>query len=142
MATSSYKTFLMHKSSGGQYEKLVDIKSYPDLGGEPEQLDTTTLSDNMTTSIAGIQSLESMQFDANYDKAKYAELKALEGKEEDYAVWYGGTGEGESLTPTGEDGKFSFKGQLSVFVAGAGVNAVRDMRITILPSTVITFEEA
>lgn len=142
MATSSYKTFLMHKSSGGQYEKLVDIKSYPDLGGEPEQLDTTTLSDNMTTSIAGIQSLESMQFDANYDKSKYAELKALEGKEEDYAVWYGGTGEGESLTPTGEDGKFSFKGQLSVFVAGAGVNAVRDMRITILPSTVITFEEA
>ena len=142
MATSSYKTFLMHKSSGGQYEKLVDIKSYPDLGGEPKQLDTTTLSDNMTTSIAGIQSLESMQFDANYDKAKYAELKALEGKEEDYAVWYGGTGEGESLTPTGEDGKFSFKGQLSVFVAGAGVNAVRDMRITILPSTVITFEEA
>lgn len=141
MATSSYKTFLMHKSSGGQYEKLVDIKSYPDLGGEPEQLDTTTLSDNMTTSIAGIQSLESMQFDANYDKSKYAELKALEGKEEDYAVWYGGTGEGESLTPTGEDGKFSFKGQLSVFVAGAGVNAVRDMRITILPSTVITFEE-
>lgn len=142
MATSSYKTFLMHKSSGGQYEKLVDIKSYPDLGGEPEQLDTTTLSDNMTTSIAGIQSLESMQFDANYDKTKYAELKALEGKEEDYAVWYGGTGEGEGLTPTGEDGKFSFKGQLSVFVAGAGVNAVRDMRITILPSTVITFEEA
>lgn len=142
MATSSYKTFLMHKSSGGQYEKLVDIKSYPDLGGEPEQLDTTTLSDNMTTSIAGIQSLESMQFDANYDKTKYAELKALEGKEEDYAVWYGGTGEGKDLTPTGEDGKFSFKGQLSVFVAGAGVNAVRDMRITILPSTVITFEEA
>ena len=32
MATSSYKTFLMHKT-GEVYEKLVDIKDFPDLGG-------------------------------------------------------------------------------------------------------------
>lgn len=140
MATSSYKTFLMKKGdTGDAYTKLVDIKDYPDLGGEPEQIETTTLSDSMTTSIPGIQTLESFQFNANYEKEKYAELKALEGKTASYAVWFGGTGEGASLAPTGSEGKYSFEGQLSVFVVGAGVNAVRDMRITILPSTVVTF---
>ena len=35
-AISSYKVFLMYKkASGSTYEKLVDIKSYPDLGGTP-----------------------------------------------------------------------------------------------------------
>ena len=32
MATSSYKSFLMYKKSGETYEKLVDIKDYPDIG--------------------------------------------------------------------------------------------------------------
>ena len=38
MATSSYKTFLMQKKENA-YEKLVDIKDFPDLGGEPELLE-------------------------------------------------------------------------------------------------------
>ena len=42
MAISTYKVFLMHKTSGGDtYSKLVDIKEFPDLGGEPEMLETT-----------------------------------------------------------------------------------------------------
>ena len=53
MAISTYKVFLMKKSTS-TYEKLVDIKEFPDLGGEPEMLETTTLSDNMQTYIAGI----------------------------------------------------------------------------------------
>lgn len=48
MAISTYKVFLMHKAgSEGTYTKLIDIKEFPDLGGEPEMLETTTLSDNM-----------------------------------------------------------------------------------------------
>ena len=49
MATSSYKSFLMKKGTGDTYEKLVDIKDYPDIGGSPETLETTTLSDSMQT---------------------------------------------------------------------------------------------
>ena len=33
MAISTYRVFLMHASSTGSYEKLLDIKSFPDLGG-------------------------------------------------------------------------------------------------------------
>lgn len=141
MAISTYKVFLMKKadSSGDTWEKLVDIKEFPDLGGEPEMLETTTLSDNMQTYIAGIQSLDGLTFTANYDKEDFQTLKALEGKEKDYAVWFGGTGDAGSLTPDGSNGKFSFKGQLSVFPVGGGVNEVVDMSITIAPSTPITF---
>lgn len=141
MAISTYKVFLMEKadSSGDTWEKLVDIKEFPDLGGEPEMLETTTLSDNMQTYIAGIQSLDGLTFTANYDKKDFQTLKALEGKEKDYAVWFGGTGDAGSLTPDGSNGKFSFKGQLSVFPVGGGVNEVVDMSITIAPSTPITF---
>ena len=141
MAISTYKVFLMKRadSSGDTWGKLVDIKEFPDLGGEPEMLETTTLSDNMQTYIAGIQSLDGLTFTANYDKEDFQTLKALEGKENYYAVWFGGTGDAGSLTPDGSNGKFSFKGQLSVFPVGGGVKEVVDMSITIAPSTPITF---
>ena len=140
MAISTYKVFLMKKgSSDDTWSKLVDIKEFPDLGGEPEMLETTTLSDNMQTYIAGIQSLDGLTFTANYDKEDFQTLKALKGKENAYAVWFGGTGDAGSLTPDGSNGKFSFKGQLSVFPVGGGVNEVVDMSITIAPSTPITF---
>lgn len=138
MAISTYKVFLMKKDSS-TYQKLVDIKEFPDLGGEPEMLETTTLSDNMQTYIAGIQSLDGLTFTANYDMTDFQKLKALEGKEEEYAVWFGGTGDAGSVTPDGSNGKFSFKGQLSVFPVGGGVNEVVDMSISIAPSTPITF---
>ena len=137
MAISTYKVFLM-KGDGSTYEKLVDIKDFPDLGGAPEMLETTTLSSGMQTFIPGIQSLEALEFTANYDKADYATLSALKDKDTKFAVWFGGTEQGGEVTPDGSEGKFEFSGKLSVFVAGGGVNEVVDMTITIAPSTAIT----
>lgn len=52
MAISTYKIFLMKKAeTGNTWEKLIDIKEFPDLGGAPEMLETTTLSDRMQTYI-------------------------------------------------------------------------------------------
>lgn len=142
MAISTYKVFLMKKAdTGEQWSKLIDIKEFPDLGGAPEMLETTTLSDKMQTYIPGIQSLDALEFTANYTKADFTKLKALEGKEESYAVWFGGEETGGTLTPTGSDGKFAFKGQLSAFPVGGGVNEVVDMTVTIAPSTPITVAE-
>lgn len=142
MAISTYKVFLMHKAAAAEaWAKLIDIKEFPDLGGEPEMLETTTLSDNMQTYIPGIQSLDGLSFTANYDLTEFKKLKALEGKQEQYAVWFGGTGDPPNMTPTGEKGKFSFTGELSVYPVGGGVNEVVDMNITIAPSTPIQFED-
>ena len=139
MAISTYKVFLMHKAST-TWEKLIDIKEFPDLGGSPEMLETTTLSDKMQTYIPGIESLDSLEFSSNYTLDDYKTLKALEGKDEQYAVWFGGTESGDTVTPTGTDGKFKFKGQLSVFPVGGGVNEVVGMTITIAPSTPISMD--
>lgn len=142
MAISTYKIFLMVSEDGSAYEKLIDIKSFPNLGGAPEMLETTTLSDSMQTYIPGIQSLDALEFESNYTKEDFAKLKAMEGTEKHYAVWFGGTGEGSTLTPTGSDGKFKFDGQLSVYPVGGGVNEVVNMNINIAPSTPIELDDA
>ncbi len=140
MAISTYKIFLMQKKASA-WEKLIDIKEFPDLGGTPEMLETTTLSDRMQTYIPGIQSLDALEFSSNYTLSEYKKLKGMEGTEHEFAVWFGGTESGDTVTPTGTDGKFKFKGQISVFPVGGGVNEVVDMTITIAPSTPITMDE-
>lgn len=137
MAISTYKIFLMKKNLE-TYEKLIDIKDFPDLGGEPEMLETTTLSDGMQTFIPGIQKADGLTFTANYTKADYDKIKKLEGEEADYAVWFGATVSGSTVTPTGTDGKYEFKGIPSVYVNGGGVNEVVGMTITIAPTSPIT----
>lgn len=141
MAISTYKIFLMQKNAGA-WEKLIDIKKFPDLGGTPEMLETTTLSDKMQTYIPGIQSIDALEFTSNYTLEDYKKLKALEGQDKEYAVWFGGTEAGDTVTPAGSDGKFKFNGQLSVFPVGGGVNEVVDMTITIAPSTPISMDES
>ena len=134
MAISTYGISLMHKSgTGSTYTKLIDIKDFPDLGGAPEMLETTTLSDSMQTYIPGIQSLDALEFTANYTLADYQNIVALKGTEEKFAVWFG---------TDGADGKFEFKGQISAFPVGGGVNEVVSMTISIAPSTAITLATA
>lgn len=140
MAISTYKTFLMKKETE-TWKKVIDIKEFPDLGGAPENLETTTLSDRMQTYIAGIQSLDALEFSANYTLEDFKTLQKLEGKTEEYAVWFGGDEAGATVTPTGANGKFKFGGQLSVFPVGGGVNEIVGMTITIAPSTPITLDE-
>ena len=140
MVSSSYKTFLMRKNANA-YEKLVDIKDFPDLGGAPEMLETTTLSDNMQTYIEGIQSQDALEFTINYDLETYQTIAGMKGTETEFAVWFGGTEAGGTVTPTGDEGKFNFKGYISIRVVGKGVNEVKEATISIAPSTPITLGE-
>lgn len=143
MAISTYKVFLMESTDGKTtWTKVIDIKDFPDLGGTPEMLETTTLSDGMQTYIPGIQSLDALEFTSNYTLEDYRKLKGMKGTEKHFAVWFGGTESGDTVTPTGTDGKFKFKGQLSVYPVGGGVNEVVDMKISIAPSTPITITMA
>lgn len=140
--TSTKWTFLMYKatSNASQYTKLIDIKDYSDIGGSREMLEVTTLTDDMQHFIPGIIQLDngSLQFTANYTLGDYTALKALENVEKSYSIWLGASITTTTTTPTGEDGKFDFDGQLSVRVIGKGVNEVREMQIDIAPTTDIT----
>lgn len=137
MAISTYQAFLMRGTGTGTltYSKLVDIKSFGDLGGTPEQLETTTLTNGARTYIRGIQDQDAIEFTCNYTAADYTTLSAIT-EESNFAVWFGA---GTNGTPDGHNGKFSFKGELSVYVNGGGVNEVVDMTVTITPTTDITF---
>lgn len=141
MAISTYQVFLMKDET-----PLVPIKSFGDLGGAPETLETTTLSDPMTTSILGIQSFDAIEFDANYTPEDYTKLKTQADADigvaenadlPEYAVWFGAASDG--TTPDGHNGKFTFKGRLSVHLTGGGVNEVVGMVITIAPAEPIKF---
>lgn len=106
--------------------KKIDIKNFPDLGGAPEMLETTTLSDEVQTFILGIQSMDALEFTANYTKADYEAVLADEGKELYYALEFG---------EDGSEGVFEWQGQHTVWVTGAEVNSVVEMVISIAPST-------
>lgn len=139
-AISTYKTFLMKETgdTGETFTKLVDIKDFPDMGGEPDLIETTTLSDAMQTFIEGVKSSGALPFTANFEKTDFATLKTLDGVETGFALWFGGTVTDGVLTPTGDKLKLLFKGYLSVRITSGGVNDPVNMGITIVPTTEIT----
>lgn len=129
--TSTIGTYLMQGSGSGTitYTKLCDIKDYPDLIGAPEPLETTTLSDSARTYIQGLKNNEQLTFTANYTENDFNTLNTLSG-EQFLAIDFG---------TDGADGRFTFKGYVSVSIVGHGVNEVREMSIVITPTTEITF---
>lgn len=141
MAISTYQTYLMKGTAGTTttMTKLLDITSFPDLGGAPETIDVTTLSDAMRVFIKGIQQNDIMSFEANYDLVKYKELKELSTQKDiPFGVWFGADNTGK---PDGNSGKFEFKGELDVYVNGGAVNEGVKMTISIAPSTKIAVVE-
>ena len=125
---STIGTILKYGASAGTLAQLCRIKTYPATGGEPEQLETTDLEDGMQTFVPGVQSVDSMTFTANYEKAIFDAVKASAGTEQFYQLEFGAAG---------IDGFFSWGGQHSVFVNEGDVNGIREMTITITPSTEI-----
>lgn len=130
---STIGTTLKAGAAAASLKQLCRIKSYPQLGGEPEQIETTDLEDRSQTFVPGVQAVEAMSFTVNYDKAKYDELKESEGTDQIYELNFG---------ENGKDGAFSWKGQHSVFVNEGEVNGLREMTISITPSTEITPKKA
>lgn len=145
MASTTQNSFLMVQDNTVPetpvWKKLIDIKDFPDLGASPEQVDATTLSNAMYVYESGIQTVEALSFTANYDPTDYKTLRDMTGVKQNFAVWFDASSSAEMATPTGTLGKFPFSGTLAVFVVGGGVNAIRDMSITITPSTDIGFDD-
>ena len=138
---STYRTYLMYKSTSAatQYEKLCDIKSFPDMGGEPERIDVTTLSDGQRKYIAGVQDISSSTFTANYIAGDLTKINGLTGTQHDFALWFGASGQLGSETPTGENGKYTWTGDIMAYVNGGDVNSAIEMTIVTFPTTAFVF---
>lgn len=136
MALSTIGSYLMYSADGTTYSKLLDIKDYPDVINPPEQLQATTLSDEEHWYIPGVKDNGgNIEFTANYTASDFASVKALEGTEAHFAIWFGDN----AGTPNGSNGKFSFKGFPYVAKKGGGVNEVSEMTVGVIPTTAITF---
>lgn len=142
VAISTYKTYLMYSTSttpgayttleATEYKKLCDIKSFPDLGGEPERVDVTTLSDGVRKYVQGVQDLSSFSFNANYIAKDYKTINDLGTSQCVFAIFLGAN---SSSTPSGENGIWSWEGSIMVYKAGGDVNAAQDMTIVAFPTT-------
>ena len=130
---STINTVLKAGTTASALTQLCKIKSYPQLGGEPESIETTDMEDKMQTFTPGVQSMSAMQFTANYDKEKIDEIKASSDKEQIYELDFG---------KDGADGKYCWKGQHSVFINEGAVNGLREMTISIMPSTEVYNKDA
>lgn len=128
MAISTYLATLKWGTDASSVKKVVDIKEFPDLMGEPNMLETTTMSDAAQTYIPGIKSMDSMSFTYNYDKTVFAAVKADEGKPLYYALEFS------------DGSKFTWQGSHTATMAGAGVDEVVEAGITIAPSTEVVFD--
>ena len=112
-------------------EKLCKIKSYPQLGGSPDQLETTDLEDEVQTFVDGVQKMDAMEFKANYtpeDNDKVVAAKPAAGSTKEYELDFG---------DAGANGIFKWSGTHNVYVNEGEVNGVREMTITCTPSTKI-----
>lgn len=128
-AYSTIDTVLKAGSTSGSLTKLCKIKSYPDLGAAPDNLETTDLEDDQQTFVPGVRSMDNMEFVANYTPEAYSAVKATANTEQYYALEMG---------TNGAQGTFTWTGQHDVYVNGGDVNAVREMTITVTPSSTIS----
>ncbi len=130
MAISTYLATLKWGETADGVAKVIDIKEFPDLIGEPNMLETTTLSDGAQTYIPGIKAMDSMAFLFNYTKADFAAVKADEGKPLYYELSFS------------DGSKFTWQGSHTATLPGKGVDEVVEAGITIAPSTEIEFSES
>ncbi len=126
MAISTYGVTLKWGLTMAAAVKEIDIKDFPDLGGAPEMLETTTFNDKSQTYIKGIQSLGALEFTTNYTKQDYNNVAEDSNTELFYILEFG---------LNGLEGAFYWKGKHTAYVVAAGVNSVTEMKITIAPST-------
>lgn len=140
VAMNTYMSFLMHSTNGTSYTSLCPIKDYPDFLNDVNTIDVTSLQNANHVYIQGLLDAGAdMTFTANYRAIDYATIKALANTEQYLAIWFGGTAAGGTVTPDGSDGKWQFKGYISVGIVGKGVDEAREMQIHVTPTTDITF---
>lgn len=150
---STYGTYLKVKStsdSGATYKVVCPIQDFPDLGGEPEMLQTTTLSDKAHTYIEGIQSSEALTFTTNlYFGADTVEGSFLYIKKQydststsfDFCLDFVQDPEADPPVSAKTVLRASWTGQLAIWINGGGVDEVVSCTISITPSTVIKYEQ-
>ena len=140
MSRNTSRSYLMVSSDGTSYSKLIDVKEIPATGQAPNMLDDTTLSSDAHTYIPDIEdSGGGLEFTSNYTLENVEAIEAVAGEEKYYGIWYGASestsGGTTTVTPDGHEGKWNFKGILSLWSDALSVGNVHDLKFSIAPTT-------
>lgn len=123
---------LGYKPSGSTYTNLVGLKEIPELGGDPEKVDVTTLADTSKQYEYGITDYGDLEF-----KFKYVNSAATDA----YRVMRG-LAAAKTKTDfqlTLKDGtKFAWSAIPNVKLGGGGVNGVIDFTLSMALQSDIT----
>lgn len=130
-AYSTIGTMLEVSEDGATWNKLCPIKSFPALGGAPDQIEITDMESESQEFIPGVQSVSEMEFGANYTLESYKAVKAKEKTPLKYRI---------KLGKNGGAGTASWDGQHSVYINEGEVNGSIGMTISVFPSTKVTVD--
>lgn len=106
---------------------LTNLQEIPDLGGEVEAIEVTTLADAAHTYTDGLKNYgDSLAFKFLYEKEQFTKLSALTENVE----WCVSLPDNESC---------NFRGTSSVKLDGVGVNAALTYTLSIKPNSEMTW---
>lgn len=135
MATISKGIKLSYKatSSGSTFTDLTNLQEIPDLGGETEAIEITTLGDAAHMYCDGIKNYgDSLVFKFLYDKTQFNTLSALSGSISWKVSLPDGTGGASGTT-------CSFSGGSSVKLDGVGINSALTYTLSIKPDSAMVW---
>lgn len=123
MAVISKGITLSYKVGEAEFIVLTNLQEIPDLGGEVEAIEITTLADAAHTYTDGLKNYgDSLAFKFLYESAQFETLNGLTGASE----WKVELPDGAACT---------FGGTSSVKLDGVGVNAALTYTLSVKPNT-------
>lgn len=127
MAVISKGIKLSYKQNEAQYIELTNLQEIPDLGGETEAIEITTLADGAHMYMDGLKSYgESLEFTFLYEGTQFTTLNSITGT----AQWKVELPDGATC---------SFGGTCSTRFSGVGIGAALTYVLAIKPNTEMTW---
>lgn len=124
--------FSYSTTSAGSYTEVPDLQEIPDLGGDVETVEVTTLADGAKRYIKGLVDYGDLEFTFLYDNSTAnSSYRILRGLEEAEAVNY-------FKVTLPDDTEFTFSGQVSTKISGAGTNDAMQFTCAIAVNSAIT----
>ena len=131
---------LGYKAHGGSettYTNLPGLQEIPDLGGEPERVDVTTLADASRRYINGIKDYDSFAFTFLYDAGRNGVYTICKGLEDGYLADPTAYQDWQLEFPDGA--KFNWSGACTCNIIGQSVNTAIQFTLNIALNSDMTF---
>lgn len=121
-AYATIGTTLEYSTDGSTgWTELSKIKTFPALGGTPEQIDVTDMTDEISAFVLGVQQLDVLEFECNYSPAVFQSVQEQASKDLHYRI---------KLGKEGALGSATWQGQHTVRITEGEVNGSIGMTIS------------